>query len=365
MSTTAFDIEALKAILRLKAGLSPLNRLREITVDFDKHICYLERLNRSCAAFGNALGVVTGRYGTGKTHFLLVSKRYAIEEGYSTAHLSQDTGLCSLGHPQRHAMPLLSSLRVPPRNELLLEHLRYCIDDAPSFRVFCDQLHEIDKENSSVSEIARKALEYSRLHPSMRQSSLYWYLSGARLVSMTATPNARLQAYNLLQFWVTYCTRFLNCRGLMILVDEVEKLFDLSPISRRAAYRTLAYYAGSVQPCVLVCALTPHAWELLISEIKEESEIVLGYATLLGKENIRHFCSAIQTTNPHEVSRLNRNDYLGLMERLKRLHSQARGYSEDRNGAQLECPPISPEMTPRIFARSIISSLEASWADSR
>jgi hypothetical protein len=359
----SFDIEALKAILRLKAGLSPLNHLEDITVNFEKCIEYLDGLRGLCLKTGNALGVVTGRYGNGKTHFLLVSKQYAISEGYGVAHFSQDTGLCSLGHPQRHAMPLLASLRIPPHNELLLEHLRYCLDDTDRFRIFCEHLCEIAADNSPVSPIARKALEYCRLHNGLRQSSLYWYLSGARLGSMAPNPTSRLHAYNLMRFWVRYSTSFLGCKGIMILVDEVEKLFDLLPVSRRAAYRTISFYVRSLRPCILLCAITPRAWELLLSEIRDELEILLGYATLLPEEEIKHLRSALQMTTPHEVSKLNRNGYVQLMERLRTLHAKARGYVQGNNAPELHCPPISPEMTPRIFARSIISSLEASWAN--
>jgi hypothetical protein len=355
------DVAALKAILRLKAGLSPLNRLADTTVDYAKHIGYLESLHDTCLSTGNALGVVTGPYGTGKTHFLLLSKIYAIDHGYAVAHLSLDMGLSALGHPQRHMRALLASIRVPPRNELLLEHLRYLLDDASGFRLFCHHLQEIVNENSDISEIAEKAFQYSQLHSSLRQSTLYWYLSGASLIGKAAAATVRLQAYKLLNFWVIFCKRYLNCKGLMIVLDEVEKLFDQFPVSRRAAYRSIACYASILNPGILLCALTPHAWELLLSEIAQESEIILNYSTRLQLEDIRHFSKIVQKVCPHEVSHLSRRGYSELVVRLKRLHSEARGYSADGGTADIIPPAISSEMTPRIFARSIISALEANW----
>jgi hypothetical protein len=357
----ANSISALRAILRLKAGLSPLVRIADVTVDFEKHSSYLTSLVESCLRLNKAFGAVVGPYGGGKTHFLLISKKIAIDHGFAVAHLSHDTGLGSLAHPQRHMLALLTSLRIPPYNQALLERLREFLDQPKNFELFCDYLHTIRSEHPEAAQIADEALWRTRLDRTIRSTSLYWFLSGASLVSKYANSSTRLQAYNLLLFWSIFCTRFLECRGLFLLFDEVEKIYDQPPLSRNAAYKTLSFYATGLPKTILLCAFTPPAWDLLISEIKEATHSILSYVTRLPQEDIETFSRIIRASQPHEASELRRRNYLELMERLKRLHSEARNYECESCNGSLVPPPISPEMTPRIFARSIVSALEVNW----
>src|ERR1700723_2916403 len=95
------DTGALRAIMRLKSGLSPIERVEDITIDLPKHLAYLNHLLDSSNR-RERLGLVLGSYGAGKTHFLQLAKRVALKQGYAVAELGQDTGLGSLAQPQRH-----------------------------------------------------------------------------------------------------------------------------------------------------------------------------------------------------------------------------------------------------------------------
>jgi hypothetical protein len=122
------SLAALSAIIRLKGGLCPLERLEELTIDLQRHSRYLRELLGAGGSGGERFGIVLGPYGSGKTHILQVTKHLALSQGFAVAHLSQDTGLNSLGHPERHVFSLVRSLRFPNPHGAMMEWLGTLLD---------------------------------------------------------------------------------------------------------------------------------------------------------------------------------------------------------------------------------------------
>lgn len=359
---------ALRTVIRLKAGITPISGLEGLTINSEHHLKYLASLVSRFHKIGRAFGIVVGPYGSGKTHFLLLSKEFFLNEGFAVMHLGQDTGMTSLGHPQRHIGPLLTGLTLPEPHGSLFEWLRNSLDDANNISILETQFSEIKRNYPELREVAGTALYLMRYgNPSLRTFHLLEYLSGAGLSHKSSHPSSRTRAYKLLSFWAKFCTCYLGCKGIMVIIDELENLFSgvicSSSLARRAAYRTLSFYVENIESAIIVCALTPDGLNWLRSEIEQASAIILNYKTLLSDEDISKFCTTFLGTHPYSLHPLKEIEYRDLMDRLLRLHKEARGYSTASDKYRICMPTISSEMTPRNFSKSLISMLEAIWLE--
>jgi hypothetical protein len=360
------DHSALRALLRLKAGLTPLERVGDLTINMARHEKYLRDLFDKADASERAFGMVLGPYGAGKSHFLQLAKDYALAHNFAVAQLAQATGVGSLSHPQRHLSTILSSLTAPAPRGPLLEWLGTYADDPTNCRLLEKHLILRTDEYREVSQVVDDVLAVLRSDPAhLRSAKLVEYLSGASLVGYSAHTNARIRAYRLFQFWIKFSTNYLNCGGLLLLLDEMENLFSgavsWNILSRRTAYRSLAYYLTNLKPAIIVCALTPNGWEHMLSEIKEKRDFFTNYWSRLETENIPNLLATVLKTEPHELSIFNNASYRLLGDRLKNLHAEARDYSVGLLDSESYAPTISPGITPRIFAKSVVSMLEGLW----
>jgi hypothetical protein len=352
---------ALRTVLRIKAGLSPLGRISELTIDLPRQLAFLKRVYADAARSGGP-ALVIGPYGSGKTHFLQLAKEYALKQGFAFAQLSQDTGLASLAHPQRHLSTLIKSLSASSPYGNLLDWLGNAIEIPEHLNAFSVLLHQIRDEQPEQTEIIDVLLAALALPKEYRTTALVAFLSGSLLTGKTAHPSTRAEAYRLLRFWLCLCQKMFHCRGLILLIDELENLYTNAVcwniLSRRAAYRTLSFYATGLFPSVMLCTLTPDGHTRLMSEMNYERNFLVNSASHLMVENIEAFIDAIIKTPPYELSPLKPREYAVLGERLTALHAEARGYSGSQ---RFTFPQVSPGMTPRIFSKSVISILESRW----
>lgn len=360
------DHSALRALLRLKAGLTPLERVDDLTINIARHHEYLHNLFNRTDDSARAFGIVLGPYGAGKSHFLQLAKNYALAQNFAVAQLAQATGVGSLSHPQRHLSTILSSLTAPAPWGPVLEWLGTFAADPTHCRLLETHLMSRSDEYREESEIVNNVLALLRSDPAhLRSAKLVEYLSGASLVGYSAHTNARIRAYRLFQFWIKFCTNYLKCGGLLLLLDEMENLFSgavsWNILSRRTAYRSLSYYSTNLKPAIIVCALTPNGWEHMVSEIKEKRDFFTNYWSRLETENIPNLLATVLKTEPHELSIFTNASYRLLGDRLKSLHAEAREYSVGLLDSNSHTPTISPGITPRIFAKSVVSMLEGLW----
>jgi hypothetical protein len=350
---------ALSAVLRIKAGLCPFERLEDITVDFRNHAPFLDQFLSS----DTRLGIVLGPYGTGKTHFLQLTRKNALSEKFAVAHLGLDTGLSSLNHPQRHVLTIFRSLTLPAPYGFFAEWMGTMLDDPMHARHLEESFIELRADCPSVVDAALWIMRQA--DKTLRSTLLLEYLSGALLVAKTAHSSSRLRAYELVRFWSTFCTRILGVKGLVLLIDELENLFSnalyWSILSRRSAYRTLSFYTESLQSAKTLCALTPEGLKLFRVEIQNLSAGLLGDLQQVSGEKFTEFLGRVEKTRVHELSPFGQEQYRMLHLRLAALHAEARGYPNQTSGRLAATSLTGPGITPRIFAKSVLSALERDW----
>src|SRR5437870_2447736 len=74
---------SLTDVLRLRAGLSPLTRVADVTVHLHEQTRVLDGIFEAHQQGRKPIGIVTGQYGSGKTHFLLLAKMHALAQGFA------------------------------------------------------------------------------------------------------------------------------------------------------------------------------------------------------------------------------------------------------------------------------------------
>ena len=352
------DISALHAILRLKAGLSPSQRLDELTVDLNRHNSFLrDFLDPS----SKAITAVVGPYGAGKTHFLRLAKQEALKKGYAVASLTQETGPGSLSFPHRHMHLVLGSLVAPDPTGSAVEYAANLIEHEP--RQFLWQTRDVIKDRPEFQSIENNLEWLMRGADHGRATRVLEYLSGTLLSGASSSANNRVRAYRLLEFWIEYLVFTVNCKGVVLLIDEMEGLFSgalyWSILSRRTAYRSLGYYASLGRRLRILTAFTPEGWHKLQEDVQTNAASLTAQSSTVFGEDVPSLLRNLRSIRPYELTELTTHQYDELYEKLKKLHAAARGYVPATNG-HLRLPSRSG-LTPRIFSRSVVSALEARW----
>jgi hypothetical protein len=196
-----------------------------------------------------------------------------------------------------------------------------------------------------------------------RTTRLIEYLSGAGLSGRSGSSRDRENAYRLLELWIDYLVIVLDCKGLVLLIDEMEGLFSgalyWSIRSRRTAYRTLGYYASVGSKLRILAAFTPDGWYNLQEDAHANASYLTNQSSIVSGEDVPRLLRHLRAVQPHELTIFSESNFRKLLEGLKRLHAAARGYDLIVNG-ELTITTRSG-LTPRIFSRSVISALEARW----
>ena len=305
----------------------------------------------------------------GRRIFLLFTKALALSERFAVVHVGQDTGLATLGNPQRHMTALLESLTVPSYGRLL-EWLATSLDEPNQAETLARHIRQLRRNRPEVSGIAEDILVRMRYPISgLRATKVMEFASASHLAKKTNYPGARAEAYRILEFWAAFCVEVLGCKGIFILLDELENLFSnsiyVNYISRYAGYRTLSYYSTGIENAVVIFGLTPEGWHRVQEEIKLARDHLLQQRSRRPEEDINVFCSRILSNEGYRLSRMNENDYRYLAKQAGRIHARARGYTTIFSPrAEFNSGAFTPSMTPRLFLRGVISSLEAKWFDS-
>jgi hypothetical protein len=130
--------DALHAIMRLKAGLTPDSCLESLTVDLSVQEAFISQFVQGRSS---NIGVVIGSYGSGKTHFLQLTKQLALKSGYLVTSLGQETGLGILSFPHRHSSVLIGGLRAEAPIGRLMDQVACAIDADP--KAFLNTAHKV------------------------------------------------------------------------------------------------------------------------------------------------------------------------------------------------------------------------------
>jgi hypothetical protein len=272
----------LRAVHRLRCGLPPSERVRDITVGDGELVATIESwLN---GAGGPRWLRVSGNYGEGKSHTLSLLREIAHDRGYATCTLTADGSSSALNHPQRFLPVMLGTLEVPGTAFCGYEHLLYgtFIDAARAsaaravVRAHLTAGRTVDVETllaiAGIISVASRPEgvgtdEHGRL---IRTVTLH--LSGESARHRPGTSASRALTYALLGVAMELVA-LAGASGLVLLVDEVESIYTKLPNarSRRGAYRVLSALCEAAELAGLrvALAITPDAERQMHADLSD------------------------------------------------------------------------------------------------
>ncbi len=248
------DAGAWQAIEALRLGVVPLDRAATYTVGREDALAGLHAMLDEAAG----LRVLLGDYGHGKTHLLDLFEHAARAAGYATARATLDPAEVPPSHPKRLYHALMSRFRCPDAPDP---------SPAPLFERLRDSAAHLQRDGARYSRFLTPALRAHRehtntdLHDQMRDYVLGHAVDAALLdaqVRFMDWTDERLLALSdyrtygrvyghLLGTWATWC-RDAGYRGLVVLLDEAERMTALDAEHRRLAFEVMAHYAAATLP---------------------------------------------------------------------------------------------------------------------
>lgn len=368
--STDASVTALADLYRLKAGLSPYHHLDELTIGFDRLKRWVAPLLHDNGA-GESLAIVTGAYGAGKTHTLQVARLVAARRGFATTAMSPDLGQSVLAHPQRLVSSLIENLECYDGRHWVSAHDVFARlwADEEGRQVLLDCLKEIRGGKEPVVSVAREAIGW--LRSALVTGSvepLTDYIFGLTLVSKPNNLGTREAAYGLLGMWSELFRLQYKVKGLFVLLDEVETLFrpNVCPsiASRRAAYRAFAgFLGGRLDGVRALWAITPDGLQHLNTEFEWQLGVAFGMQGISRFEDTQGLLARFQAASIHAIPAPSQGDLVELARNILAMHREARGESPrvDLAASDAEQMVEKGMASPRVFARAVVSRLEAAW----
>lgn len=364
------SVTALADLYRLKAGLSPYHHLDELTIGFDRLKRWVTPLLHDNGS-GESLAIVTGAYGAGKTHTLQVARLVAARRGFAATAMSPDLGQSVLAHPQRLVSSLIENMECYDGRHWVSAHDLFARlwADEEGRQAFLQCLKEIRGGSEPVVSVAREVIGWVR-HALVTGSiePLTDYIFGLTLVSKPNNVGNRETAYGLLGMWSELFRLQCKAKGLFVLLDEVETLFrpNVCPsiASRRAAYRAFAgFLGGRLEGVRALWAITPDGLQHLNTEFEWQLGVALGMQGISRFEETQGLLARFRAASIHALPAPSRADLVALARNIVAMHREARGESPrvDMAGAEAEQMVDKGMGSPRVFARAVVSRLEATW----
>ena len=351
-------VPQLRALLRVGQGLPPLEALSELTVGLDEVDHRIDQLFATSANDGSVFAVLSGEYGSGKTHHLLHIESRALASKRPVLRLAVERLDEDMGNPQRHLRRLLEGTIIPIEGQpnvfgcldrwLASEHMRATLTAA---------LRTLSTSDTEVRGHAAQCLDGHLLD----ERALIGVLSALDLVEKPASANYRRDAYRRLLLWLELLARVEGCEGPVVIVDEAENLYrrGVSRPERRTALRSLGFFCGGALPraCV-VLALTPET----LASLREEASALLDeievQVTILPQEDIAMLRHRLLRAKPIEVRKLDVEERSTLVARVRSLHVRVRGAHPDEGwDAWLEKAQAESQ-SPRELVRRTVERLE-------
>lgn len=362
---------ALRAVIRSLSGLPPADALRRTSVALGPLDSIVSRLFELTRHDGSAFALLSGAYGTGKTHLLLHIAARAHTERRPVFRLSLERLDADLGNPQRHLGRLIDTATVGQGPSLppiaLLAWLEAQWRSAEGYTSVLDDLAAIAGEGkdeaNEASAAAHKALETVKRAKSAKgaRARLSSFLTGRDLYAKPGQPTYRRDAYRRFLLWLALLERRSQITGPVLLLDEAENLFagGATMPERRTALRTLAFYCGGHVPCAAVfLAVTPEALVGLRAETPELVRSVGAQKTTLPAEDVAMLQSRLRHAAPVEAPPLGFLERRALCDRLRSLHTDARGPVRDDTFAAFADELSSSKVPVRTLVRQVTLRLE-------
>jgi hypothetical protein len=253
---------------------------------------------------GNRGLFVLGDYGTGKSHSVTLLRDLALSEGYATCWLTADGYECALNHPQRFVSSVLGTLETPHGDSgysALIARLLATptLQDSVVMRVLGDLNGRSNLELAVRAVLLDLATAADGMEGAeethLQADALARLLTGETLTGLGNLESYRHMAYRLLRL-AEHLVRLPGCRGLVIVVDEVESVFTKlwNYRSRFGAYRTLSALCVGMETANIkvAMAVTPDTFAAMASELSANSAF-LGYPPF---EPLERYSEAIEAS---------------------------------------------------------------------
>ncbi len=357
------EASGLRAILRAAHGLPPLDPDVGLSVGHERIDETIDELFRHASLESSVFALVSGVYGSGKSHLLMHLTARSLAEKRPVFRLSLEYLDADLGHPQRHLHRLLDQSVLPlPGRPSALDRLNAWTRTASELDGVRMVLGAVSNGAGDAAAAASRAL--GRMKRTKRPgAALEAFLSASDLRHKPASTAYRRDAWQRLQLWLELLATIDGCLAPVILVDEAENLFRaFTAPQRRAALRSLSYYAGGTLPgsCV-VLAITPDALERLRVEADAMLADVAEQRTVLPSEDATMLRRRLHQAKPIEVPTLDAAQRVVLAFKVQAAHARVRSPVDDPRWATWVTETIERAATPRELVRRAVDRLESLW----
>ena len=357
------EAAGLRAILRAAHGLPPVDPDVGLSVGHEHIDATIDELFRHASLESSVFALVSGVYGSGKSHLLMHLTARSLAERRPVFRLSLEYLDADLGHPQRHLFRMLDQAVLPlPGRPSALDRLVAWTRTTAAVDSLRATLEAIAGGAGDAAGSATKLL--GRMRRSKRPGAVAEaFLSTSDLRAKPASSTYRKDAYQRLLLWLELLARVDGCRGPMILIDEAENLFRaFTAPQRRAALRSLSYYCGGTLPgsCV-VLAITPDALDRLRGEADALLADVAEQRTVLPSEDAAMLRHRLHQARPMAVPTLDEGQRVVLAFKVQALHRRVRAPTSDPRWASWVTETIAGAATPRELVRRAVDRLEGLW----
>jgi hypothetical protein len=356
----ASRVRAVRALVRVSAGVPPGELLLKLTVGYEAVDEVLDRLFETASNAGSVFSLLSGAYGSGKTHLLLHVMARALADRRPVLRLGVERLDADLGNPQRHFRRLVEGA-VLPGNGGPSPPDRLAVWRRTHERKLLASLEEIAGSDADAAPAAKRAL---RAIESEEAGALEGTLLGLDLESKTNAANYRYDAYGRLLLWLELCDRLDKTAGPVLVIDEAENLYKAgtSRPERRTALRSLAFYCGGALPraCVIL-AVTPETLQVLRDEAEEMLSEVTEQRTVLAWEDVTMLRRRLLRARPIEVAKLGKPELAELAVRARDICVAARGATRDRDWDDFVERVVVGRPSARKVVRSVVARTESLW----
>ncbi|HTJ82857.1 MAG TPA: BREX system ATP-binding domain-containing protein, partial [Polyangiaceae bacterium] len=150
---------AVSALVRASMGLPPLHHLDDLTVGYEAIDETVDRLFEHASNEGSVFSLLSGAYGSGKTHLLMHVTARALAERRPVFRLSVESLDADLGNPQRHLRRLIEGALLPGAGAPSpLDRLAAWTRTEASKKKLARELESVVSSESEAATAGRRAL---------------------------------------------------------------------------------------------------------------------------------------------------------------------------------------------------------------
>lgn len=373
----AIDLDARQATEALRLGVTPNACLRECTVAREEAIDSMARLLEE----GAGLRLVFGDYGSGKTHLLEIYERLALDAGYVTARVVMAPSTVPPTHPQKLYAAIVDSLRYPGSMGRRLE---------PVFDRLRGSPRHVDPQGARYSRFFSPALHVHDLGDDVAIAWMSDWLDGYPMdmeEGKRLLRRARWTGHAPLTFsnYRTYGRMYVHLlgtlaawladagwKGLVLLLDEVEKLDELQDsvveyareVLRHIAAATLRETSLAFDPQKLYRG--GHQVHRDIPLRFDEAQPLIAVYAMTPLEEIRALAKQIVNDSEVdvEIAPLSRADYRKISDNVCAVYRRAHPDFPHSDAVGRELDELTDRLlgegvvTPRSVIRHVVGRLD-------